>query len=80
MDQNKLFHSKQLGFRSKLIPINTLSGITEKIWDNSNALYFADLQNAFDTKNHEYLLNKFDANSVSGVCLDWFTSSLSERS
>ena len=83
MDKNKLLYPRQFGFRSKLSPIHALSDITEIIRDNSNLDNFCillDLQKAFDTINHEFLLYKLEAYGVRGVCLDWFTSYLSKRS
>ena len=83
MDKNKLLYPRQFGFRSKLSPIHALSDITEMIRDNSNLDIFCillDLQKAFDTINHEFLLYKLEAYGVRRVCLDWFTSYLSKRS
>ena len=83
MDKNKLLYPRQFGFRSKLSPIHALSDITEMIRDNSNldiSCILLDLQKAFDTTNHEFLLYKLEAYGVRGVCLDWFTSYLSKRS
>ena len=83
MDKNKLLYPKQFGFRSKLSPMHALSDITEMIRDNSNldiSCILLNLQKAFDTKNHEFLLYKLEAYGVRGVCLDWFTSYLSKRS
>ena len=83
MDKNKLLYPRQFGFRSKLSPIHALSDITEMIRDNSNldiSCILLDLQKAFDTINHEFLLYKLEAYGVRGVCLDWFTSYLSKRS
>ena len=83
MDKNKLLYPRQFGFRSKLSPIHALSDITDMIRDNSNldiSCILLDLQKAFDTINHEFLLYKLEAYGVRGVCLDWFTSYLSKRS
>ena len=83
MDKNKLLYPRQFGFRSKLSPNHALSDITEMIGDNSNldiSCILLDLQKAFDTINHEFLLYKLEAHGVRGVCLDWFTSYLSKRS
>ena len=80
MDKNKLLYPRQFGFRSKLSPIHALSDITEMIRDNSNldiSCILLDLQKAFDTINHEFLLYKLEAYGVRGVCLDLFTSYLS---
>ena len=83
MDKNKLLYPRQFGFRSKLSPIHALSDFTEMIRDNSNldiCCILLDLQKAFDTINHEFLLYKLEAYGVRGVCLDWFTSYQSKRS
>ena len=57
--------------------------ITEIITDDSKIItscILLDLPITFDTVNHEYLLYNLEDFSVRGVCVNRFTSYLSERS
>ena len=83
LDEIKLFNSIQFGLRSKLSPIHALSDSKVIIMDNCNLIFSfssLEIQKAFVTTNHGYLMYKLEAQGVTGVCLNWSTSYLCEGS
>ena len=80
--QNILYHN-QFGFRKNNSTTNTLIQITKKIKESiDNGKYgcgiFIDLRKAFDTVNHQILLNKLE-HRIRDSMLDWFRSHLKDR-
>ena len=79
-----LFES-QYGFRSNHntthATLDFIKTIEETIESGNYAIgIFCDLSKAFDTLNHEILLDKLDHYGIRGTALMWFDSYLSNRS
>ena len=84
-EDSHCLYSLQFGFRKKHSTNHALIDITETIrqaLDNKKIAcgVFVDLQKAFDTVNHEILINKLDHYGIRGVANDWFSSYLKNRS
>ena len=84
IERNSSLYSHQFGFRAKHSTTHALIDITEKIRkaldDNKVACgIFVDLQKAFDTVNHDILLDKLKFCGFRGIINEWFRSYLHER-
>ncbi|NNK28926.1 MAG: RNA-directed DNA polymerase, partial [Flavobacteriaceae bacterium] len=81
LEDNNLLHNLQFGFRKKHETTHALLKFTELIYKASarkelTVSIFADLKKAFDTVNHQILLDKM---RYYGIDTKWFTSYLSNR-
>lgn len=85
MDSHDILYKHQYGFRkkysTKLSVINLVNSLLRSIDEGKPTLgIFIDFQKAFDTINHQILLNKLDLYGIRGIALQWFKSYLSNRS
>jgi hypothetical protein len=85
LNENKLITSKQFGFRPKLSTEVALLNVSDKILSNMDNGYltgavFIDLSKAFDTVDHELLVNKLRSLGMDDICVQWFISYLGNRS
>ena len=64
---------------SFLIRNYTAGNYTAGLFGNYTAGVFADLKKAFDTVDHNILLERLDYYGIRGVVKDWFRSYLDNR-
>ena len=81
LTNNNLLNSKQYGFRSLHSTALALSESTNHwLLDIGNGkMIFLDIEKAFDTVNHDILLQKMRAYGISGPELEFFDSYLKNR-
>ena len=79
-----ILSDSQSGFRSNHSTTTTLLDVQDYILNNmdngfATGVIFLDLKKAFDTVNHEILINKLADYGIKGNELGWFKSYLSNR-
>ena len=82
--KNKLFYKSQYGFRkghsTEFATLEIIDRITEKMDKNETPInIYLDLSKAFDTLDHEILLEKLNYYGIRDTSLKLFQSYLSER-
>ena len=85
LEESQAIYSLPFGFRKKHSTNHALIDITETIRQTLDSKQiacgiFVDIQKAFDTVNHEILINKLDHYGVRGSAQSWFASYLKNRS
>ena len=76
-----LLYFKQFGFRKKHSTIDALVELSERISSSKSETvsFFLDLKKAFDTLDHEILLNKLERYGIRHNCWKWFHSYICGR-
>ena len=85
LEKYKLLYERQFGFRKKHSTNHAILSILEDIKNNLDINNFVcgvfiDLEKAFDTVNHDILINKLDYYGICGISNFWLKSYLSNRS
>ena len=84
LEKNKILFENQYGFRAKHSTDHAILCIIDKIQkaidDRSYSCgIFLDFTKAFDTVNHQILINNLEYYGIRGIAKDWFISYLSDR-
>ena len=81
---NHILDNQQFGFRKESSTTFLMLDLFDKIYNSKEkglkpAIVFLDIKKAFDTVDHETLLEKLKYYGISGTVYNWFKSYLSNR-
>ena len=84
LEINKLLDSKQGGFRKNHSTIDTVSKLTNYLFNGINCrevtlACFIDMAKAFDTVNHDILIQKLSKLGIKNLLLSWIKNYLTQR-
>ena len=84
LTENNLLFRKEFGFREGHFTSHAIVNLVSNIYNSFNENKFTlgafiDLSKAFDTVNHNILLNKLSLYGIKNNSLKWFSSDLSDR-
>ena len=84
LETNNLIYSLQFGLRQKHSTSHALIHLTDKIREqldkgNFACGIFVDFQKAFDTVDHQILIQKLNYYGIRGIANNWFSSYLQNR-
>ena len=86
LDRNDILYEHQYGFRSNQSTIHPvihlmkdIAEANDKITKDVTLALFVDLSKAFDTINHNIVLNKLQYYGIRGLGCTWFENYLSQR-
>ena len=84
LEDNKIIYYKQFGLRKNFFTVHAIITLIENVQsalDNNKFAcgIFIDLEKAFDTDDHNILLNKLNYYGIRGIANEWFKSYLSNR-
>ena len=84
IDENKILTMQQYGFRKNYSTTFLMLDLFDKIYaakekNKKPAIVFLDIKKAFDTVNHQILIQKLKHYGLKGSALNWFKNFLSNR-
>ena len=84
IESNNILSSQQYGFRENHSTTYLMLDLIDEIYESKSkgqipAIIFLDIKKAFDTVNHEILIEKLSHYGISGTALLWFINYLTGR-